>query len=130
MITNSYKLAAVITKWIHPNIQQIALSYLGSNQQLRMLMPFVNYISDNTVTKAINGFLSRVPDGMLPDMAHSIVDDAIKQGGFTIGNLIFDTKDLQELKNLLIYNLPLEKTEEYTVITSPPENKTADAAKE
>lgn len=130
MITNSYKLAAVITKWIHPNIQQIALSYLGSNQQLRMLMPFVNYISDNTVTKAINGFLSRVPDGMLPDMAHSIVDDAIKQGGFTIGNLIFDTKDLQELKNLLSYNLPLEKTEEYTVITSPPENKTADAAKE
>lgn len=130
MITNSYKLAAVITKWIHPNIQQIALSYLGSNQQLRMLMPFVNYISDNTVTKAINGFLSRVPDGMLPDMAHSIVDDAIKQGGFTIGNLIFDTKDLQELKNLLSYNLPLEKTEEYTVITSSPENKTADAAKE
>lgn len=123
MITNSYKLAAVITKWINPNLQQIALSYLGSNQQLRMLMPFVNYISDNTVTKAINGFLSRVPDAMLPDMVHSIVDDAIKQGGFTIGNIIFDTKDLQELKNLLNYNLPLEKTEEYTVITSPPENK-------
>lgn len=123
MITNSYKLAAVITKWIHPNLQQIALSYLGSNQQMRILMPFVNYISDNTVTKAINGFLSRVPDAMLPDMAHSIVDDAIKQGGFTIGNIIFDAKDLQELKNLLNYNLPLEKTEEYTVITSPPENK-------
>lgn len=126
MITNSIKLASVITKWIHPNIQQIALSYIGSNPQLRMLMPFVNYISDNTVTKAINGFLSRVPDAMLPDMAHSIVDDAIKQGGFTIGNIIFDAKDLQELKNLLNYNLPLEKTEEYTVITSPPENKTAE----
>lgn len=123
MITNSYKLAAVITKWIHPNLQQIALSYLGSNQQMRILMPFVNYISDNTVTKALNGYLSRVPDAMLPDMVHSIVDDAIKQGGFTIGNIIFDTKDLQELKNLLNYNLPLEKTEEYTVITSPPENK-------
>lgn len=123
MITNSIKLASVITKWIHPNIQQIAMSYLGSNQQLHMLMPFVNYISDNTVTKAINGFLSRVPDAMLPDMVHSIVDDAIKQGGFTIGNIIFDAKDLQELKNLLNYNLPLEKTEEYTVITSPPENK-------
>lgn len=123
MITNSIKLASVITKWIHPNIQQIAISYFGSNQQLRMLLPFVNYISDNTVTKAINGFLSKVPDGMLPDMAHSIVDDAIKQGGFTIGNLIFDTKDLQELKNLLNYNLPLEKAEAYTVITSPPEEK-------
>lgn len=129
MITNSYKLAAVITKWLHPNLQQIITSYFGANQQLRMLMPFVNYISDNTVTKALNGFLSKVPDGMLPDMVHSIVDDAIKQGGFTIGNLIFDTNDLQELKNLLSYNLPLGKTEEYTVITSPPENKTAEAAK-
>lgn len=129
MITNSYKLAAVITKWIHPNIQQIALSYLGSNQQLRMLMPFVNYISDNTVTKAINGFLSRVPDGMLPDMAHSVVDDAIKQGGFTVGNIIFDTKDLQELKNLLNYNMPLEEAEEYTVITSSPEANTAEENK-
>lgn len=130
MITNSYKLAAVITKWIHPNIQQIAISYLGSNQQLRMLLPFVNYISDNTVTKALNGFLSRVPDGMLPDMVHSVVDDAIKQGGFTIGNLIFDAKDLQELKNLLNYNLPLEKSEEYTVITSPPEEKVVEESKE
>lgn len=130
MITNSYKLAAVITKWIHPNLQQIALSYLGSNQQMRMLMPFVNYISDNTVTKALNGYLSRVPDNILPDMAHSIVDDAIKQGGFTIGNIIFDTKDLQELKNLLNYNLPLEQTtEEYTVITSPPGANAADENK-
>lgn len=126
MVTNSIKLASVITKWIHPNIQQIALSYLGSNPQLRILMPFVNYISDNTITKAINGFLSKVPDAMLPDMAHSIVDDAIKQGGFTIGNIIFDVKDLQELKTLLNYNMPLEQTEEYTVITSPAETKTED----
>lgn len=130
MITNSYKLAAVITKWLHPNLQQIVTSYFGSNQQMRMLLPFVNYISDNTVTKAINGFLSKVPDGMLPDMAHSVVDDAIKQGGFTVGNIIFDAKDLQELKNLLNYNLPLEKTEDYTVITSPPEARVAAENKE
>lgn len=119
MITNSYKLAAVITKWLHPNLQQIATAYIGGNAQMRMLLPFVSYISDNTVTKAINGFLSKVPDSILPDMAHSIVDDAIKKGGFTVGNIIFDSKDLQELKKLMDYNLPIEDSQDYTVITEP-----------
>lgn len=120
MITNATKLAATITKWIEPNLQTIATTYLASKPSMRILIPFANYISTNTVTNVVKGFLGRVPDGMLPSMAHSIVDDAIKNGGFEIGNVIFDVKDLNELKTLLNYNLPIEESEEYTVITSPP----------
>ena len=34
------------------------------------------------------------------------------------GRLKFDMNDLRELKNLLDYNLPLAKKDEYEVITS------------
>ena len=53
-------------------------------------------------------------------MAHGLVDKAIQNGGLELmeGRLKFDMNDLRELKNLLDYNLPLQKKEEYEVITS------------
>lgn len=123
MITNSLKLAATVSKWIQPNLKHIAASYIGSNPSMRMMLSFVDFISPNTVTNAIHGLVARVPDAMIPDVAHSMVDDAIKNGGFVVGNVIFDAADLQELKQLLEYNLPVEKTEKYEVLTSPPAPK-------
>lgn len=53
-------------------------------------------------------------------MAHGLVDKAIQNGGLELmeGRLKFDMNDLRELKNLLDYNLPLAKKDEYEVITS------------
>lgn len=118
MVTNAIKLSATVSKWIQPNLKDIISSYLGSNYKI--LMPIADFISPNTVTNIVHGFVAKLPDDLIPDIAHGFVDDAIKNGGFVFGNVIFDTKDLTELKDLLDYNLPKSKTEEYEVIT---ENK-------
>ena len=53
----------------------------------------------------------------LPQMAHSIVDKAIANGGLTLfdGNVSFTEQDMKDLKKLLDYNLPLKEEEHYTV---------------
>ena len=54
-------------------------------------------------------------------MAHSLVGKAIADNGLALfeGNLVFEKEDMEELKKLLDYNLPLTKTEAYVVKTAP-----------
>lgn len=65
----------------------------------------------------IRSFLSSVPDGAIPQLAHSMVDSALAQGELSMfeGNLVFDKSDLENLKKLLDYNLPLPDENHYEV---------------
>ena len=47
----------------------------------------------------MNGrYISQVPDDALPEMAHKIVDDAIKNGGLTLmdGKIYYKKEDIQK----------------------------------
>jgi hypothetical protein len=56
-------------------------------------------------------YLRRIPDGAIPSMAHSLVENALKQGSLSLleGNVIFEREDLEELQRLLRYNLPISE---------------------
>lgn len=141
MITNAHKLSAVLTTWINPVVRQFASGKLSSLPFVQLietkvkssgwvspawsltseLSPMLNNASSAIVQPMIQRYISQVPDTQLPKMAHSIVDEAIKQGQLSImeGKVVFEKEDLEELKQLLNYNLPLTAEDEYEVITEP-----------
>lgn len=85
------------------------------------MAPFMQTITGTMLEPVINGYLSNIPDDAIPEMAHAIVDQAITNGGWTFfdGNLTFDKEDMESLKHLLDYNLPLAKPEKYQVKNGP-----------
>lgn len=143
--TNSQILAAVLNRFIQPVVTQFAQMKLGSMPFVQMIetklkntgwvsnnwsltqeiSPMIEPVTGNIVKPFINKYLSNIPDEAIPNVAHAIVDKALEKGSLEIleGKLILDKHDLEELKKLLEYNLPLDKTKEYDVITSPPETK-------
>lgn len=97
-----------------------ATGWVGPNYQLMQdLSPLMNSITGSVVTPMLTRYLSQIDDATIPQMAHSIVDDAIKQGSLSLfdGKIVFETEDLEELKKLLEYNLPLKEEEIYNVRT-------------
>mgnify|MGYP007134849863 CR=1 FL=1 len=144
--TNSQILAAVLNKWLQPVVLQFSQAKMASfpvvqaienkirstgwvnpNWSLtKELSPMIEPITNSIVQPMLNRYLSNVPDEAIPAMAHGIIDKAIGEGKLELmeGKLIFDKEDLQELKNLLNYNLLIKENEEYNVITSAPEAKT------
>ena len=62
-------------------------------------------------------FVARIPDDMIPELAHGYVDSAIQKGKLSVidGFFTFDRDDLVELKKYLNCNLPYQKPEEYVV---------------
>lgn len=145
MYKNSEILAAVINKFAEPIITQFAGSKMSSMAWYQVTENFVkkwlpvssNYQLYQDLSVFINGgtakllqpvleqYLSKIPDDMIPVMAHSIVDSALANGeiNFAEGRLQFEKEDLLELKKLLNYNLPLPKKDEYQVIMSMPEKE-------
>ena len=141
MITNAYKLSAVIATWVNPVVQQFMtgkMSFLPFVQLIENkvkasgwvspawslsaeLAPLMNNISSSIIQPIVQRYIASVPDEQLPKMAHSIVDEAIKQGSLSLmeGKVVLEKEDLEELKQLLNYNLPLCQEEEYEVITEP-----------
>ena len=139
--SNRQILAAVLNKWAQPAIQQLAASKLSSlpmvaniEEKLRAtgwvsrmwrlgdeLSPLMGGISSSLVEPMLNQYLQHVPDEAIPSLAHSIVDDAIKNGGLSLleGAIELELEDLEELKKLLRYNLPIEQREGYEVKTEP-----------
>lgn len=135
--TNSQILAAVLNQWLQPVVQQLAgqkLSsiplFAGIENKIRStgwvrpdwrmaaeLAPFMTTMTGTMLEPLINSYLSKVPDEAIPQMAHAIVEQAIANGGWSLfdGNLTFDKSDMEELKKLLDYNLPLQKAEHYEV---------------
>lgn len=141
MITNAQKLSAVLTTWINPVVQQFAAGRMSTLPFVQLIenrvkssgwvspawslaseiSPLLNNVSGALVQPLLQRYISSVPDEQLPKMAHSIVDEAIKQGSLSLmeGRVVLEKEDLEELKQLLNYNLPLCQEEEYEVITEP-----------
>ena len=139
--SNRQILAAVLNKWAQPAIQQLAASKLSNlpmvaniEEKLRAtgwvsrmwrlgdeLSPLMGGISSSLVEPLLNQYLQRVPDEAIPMLAHSVVDDALKHGGLSLleGAIELEKEDLEELKKLLRYNLPIEQHEGYEVKTEP-----------
>ena len=139
MYTNRQILAAVLNKWMQPALAQLAGAKL-------MRLPFLAYIEAkikstgwvspmwsmaNEVTPLLGGvvtqvvepiiadYLKGIPDQAIPKMAHTMVENAMKQGQLTLfeGNVVFELCDLEELHKLLKYNLPITENECYQVKT-------------
>lgn len=146
---NSQILAAVLNKWLQPVVLQFSqakmaafpfvqaienkvksIGFVSPNWSLtRELSPIIEPITNNLIQPILNRYLANIPDEAIPSMAHGIIDKALAEGKLELmeGRVIFEKSDLEELKQLLNYNLPLKQAEGYTVITSPPEGTEADA---
>lgn len=85
------------------------------------ISPLLGNVSSKMLEPLIANYLKGVPDEMLPQLAHSIVDNAIANEGLTLfeGNIEVELEDLKELKKLLRYNLPIVTADDYEVKTEP-----------
>lgn len=150
--TNSQILSAVLNKWLQPVVLQFSqmkmaafpfvqaienkvksIGFVSPNWSLTQeLSPMIEPITNSIVQPMLNRYLANIPDEAIPAMAHGVVDKAIANGKLELmeGKLIFDKEDLDKLKKLLDYNLPLKNAEEYTVRTSAYEDKTEETYKE
>lgn len=148
MYSNAQILTAVLNKWMQPVVQQFAsskmalLPLIGAiNNKVRStgwvspqwnltaeLSPIIEPITNNIMQPLLGSYISRIPDSAIPQMAHGIVDAALERGELELfeGKVVFEESDLQELKKLLDYNLPIKKDEDYVVKTQP-DTGTADA---
>lgn len=137
--TNSEILSAVLVKWGQPVIESLAgtklmqLPFLANIEAKikstgwvspmwslsKELSPVMEGLSKEIVAPLLNNYLKGVPDEAIPQLAHSIVNNAIEQGGLSLmeGNIVFEREDMEELAKLLRYNLPMNEKEEYNVIT-------------
>ena len=142
MYTNAQILSAVINKWSQPLIKTLlggkvqslgfiqaienkvrSMGWVSPNwSMMAELSPIMEGITGSIITPVLNKYLSMVDDASIPQMAHDIVDEALKQGKLSIleGKVELETEDLIELKNLLNYNLPIKEGQTYKVITEEP----------
>lgn len=149
MISNSKKLAAVLNKWVQPAIQSLAGTKLMglpfmANLEAKIkstgwvspmwnlskeLSPLMSGISSKLVEPLLERYLQGVPDEAIPQLAHSIVNNALKEGNLSLleGNIVFEREDLEELSNLLRYNLPIEEEATYEVLEEEPISQGEDA---
>lgn len=136
--SNSDILAAVLTRWAQPAIQSVASTKLMTLPAManieakikstgwvspmwslgREIAPVIGGVGEQLVQPFLADYLRRIPDGAIPSMAHSLVENAIKQGQLSLleGNVIFEYNDLVELQKLLRYNLPIGESASYSVI--------------
>ena len=142
MFTNAQILSAVINKWSQPLIKTLlgskvqslgfiqalenkvrSMGWVSPNwSMMAELSPIMEGVTGSIMTPILNKYLSMVDDASIPQMAHDIVDEALKQGKLSIleGKIELETEDLIELKNLLNYNLPIKEGQTYKVITEEP----------
>lgn len=138
MFTNSQKLAAVVSYWLQPAISQIAASRMVSLPFVKNLEgtiintglvsagyrigediePLIKPIINSLVQPMLENYFAGVPDSAIPEMANNIVAEMAQRGSYSVlgGLVTFDQKDLSELQNLIIKNLPMECGEKYELI--------------
>ena len=140
MYSNREILSAVLVKWAQPALQEFLGGKLGTlpgianiESKLRStgwvspmwslgaeIAPLVGNIAAPVIEPMLSKYLEGIPDEALPQMAHSLVENAIKQGGLSLfeGKIEFEKEDLEELLTLLRYNLPYKKVMGYQVLTN------------
>lgn len=87
-------------------------------------------LSSSLVEPMLARYLQGVPDSAIPELAHKVVNDAIKNGSLSLfeGKVEFEKDDLEELKTLLQYNLPInDSPNSYEVLTDEPTPQGEDA---
>lgn len=136
--SNADILAAVVSEWARPAISQIACEKIGKMQLLQNMQqgllnsglvganykitsdiqPFMHSAVNNLVQPILRRYFSQIPEESIPALARDIVDKAMQNNSFTIldGLVEFDKDDLEELKELLEKNLPVQDNEGYQVI--------------
>lgn len=150
MFSNAQKLAAVLNKWAQPAIQGLLGSRLGQlpfianiDAKLRStgwvspmwslskeIAPLMDGLSSSLVEPMLARYLQGIPDSAISELAHKVVDDAIKVGSLSLfeGKVEFEKDDLEELKMLLQYNLPINvSANSYEVLTEEPTPQGEDA---
>ena len=150
MYSNAQKLAAVLNKWAQPAIQELIggnlsrMPFLASIETkikstgwvspmwsiAKEISPVLDGVSSSLIEPFIAKYISGIPDEYIPQLAHNVVDDAIKNGGLSLfeGKVEFEPEDLEELKTLLKYNLPIqESAASYSVLTEEPTPQGEDA---
>ena len=137
MYTNAQILAAVLNKWAQPIVQTLlsgkvqsfgflqnleakikSTGWVSPNYSLlKDLNPLMESITGSVMQPVLNQYLSQLDDASIPKMAHDIVDNALKQGSLNLfeGNIELEKEDLEELKKLLDYNLPIKADSAYEV---------------
>ena len=83
------------------------------------LSPLMESVTGNLVAPIIERYLLNVPDGSIPRMVHSVVDDALKNGELRLfeGKVVFEKEDLMNLKRLLELNMPYSVEDDVTIKT-------------
>lgn len=97
---------------------------------VKEISPVLDGVSSSLIEPFIAKYISGIPDESIPQLAHNVVDDAIKNGGLSLfeGKVEFEPEDLEELKTLLKYNLPIqESAASYSVLTEEPTPQGEDA---
>lgn len=150
-MTNAQILTAVILKWGEPVIPVMMGNFLngisagmlpvekliksiglaGPGWQISNEINSLAAVGGTRVIRPfLENFISRIPDKMIPELAHGYVDSAIEQGKLSIldERFTFDRDDLVELKKYLDCNLPYQKEEEYVVKVPQQQPKPAESA--
>ena len=93
------------------------------------IAPLLGGVATQLVEPMLSQYLQGVPDSAIPSIAHQVVDNALNNGNLSLfeGNVVFERSDLEELKTLLRYNLPMNNDENYQVITKQEEDDTINA---
>lgn len=139
MVTNAKILGAVLNKWAQPlvasfigaNIQSVpfvqgiqnkvrSMGWVNPNWSIMSeISPLMESVTGNVIAPMIERYVSGMDDASIPKVAHSIVDDALKHGELSLfeGKVVFERSDLEQLKRLLVLNMPLNPDDEVTIKT-------------
>lgn len=97
-----------------------SLGWVSPNWKLMNdLSPIMESVTGSIITPVLGRYLSQIDDAAIPQMAHSIVDEALKNGKLSLmeDKVVLEMEDLIELKKLLEFNLPIKEEDVYKVIT-------------
>jgi hypothetical protein len=139
MVTNARILGAVLNKWAQPlvasfigaNIQNVpfvqgiqnkvrSMGWVSPNWSIMTeISPLMESVTGNIIAPMIERYVSGMDDASIPKVAHAIVDDALKHGELSLfeGKVVFERSDLEQLKRLLVLNMPLNPDDEVTIKT-------------
>ena len=136
--SNAQILSTVLARWLQPMAGELLRSRVSSLPWLKTieskmqasgwvsrswslgseLSNLLGPTSESILKPLIRGYLSKMPDDSLPELAHAITDNALRQGNLQLldGLVTFELKDIRELKRLLDLNMPNKQKNDYTII--------------
>jgi hypothetical protein len=139
MITNARILGAVLNKWAQPlvasfigaNIQSVpfmqgiqnkvrSMGWVSPNWSIMSeISPLMESVTGNIIAPMIERYVSGLDDASIPKVAHAIINDALKNGELSLfeGKVVFERKDLEQLKRLLDLNLPYDPNDDVIIKT-------------